>query len=344
MDSDIILLEELRSKEPVELGRIARHVEVELGREPSAQGILIANEAVSRTHGKISSIGNYWIYEDLGSTNGSWADGEPLISGQVAILRSGTTLQLASTIIRITELDAAGCPVQTRAAHYPQRSLLVLLGDTFIAEYPVPEYGRALVIGGPGADLDFEGRTFNLASLIVERKGMHTTAYGSTPEAPAILCQIPMTKSTTLKDGDLISVGRYRVIYNEAKDLLSKQLPAVQSTEHWSPVARQQQGVAVSSSEDSDFVGNFLNKPAQSSLFGKPLEVQDQGFNVNETVRIDPATIPQRLGRDYHPSMRNMSTDRGGIDREGLEQRLVMVIGFCLLLALLILLVLWLFL
>ena len=339
----MLKVESIDSREPIELGRIMRGAEVELGREPAAQGIPIGNDSVSRSHAKISSIGNYWTFEDLGSTNGSWVNGQQVNPGAVKFLRSGDTLQLANAVLQVTELSADGQSIVTRSGHLPQRSLIVLLGDHLVGEYPVPEYGRALVIGGVGADLQVEGMMLNNPSLVVERKGMFTTASSSSTEIGAFIEGVRIDQPVTLKDGALITVARYRVLFNEPQlaGVVDSLTPDVND---WSAVTRR--GGPESGHSRDDYGGGFLNKPSQGALFGKPIHDSDgdeeDERGPQDTVRMDPMLAVKTFGRDHHPSMR-ASVSSGGFSFDSLEERIVLVVGVALVIALLVLSGIWLF-
>jgi pSer/pThr/pTyr-binding forkhead associated (FHA) protein len=341
VSSDILLIEEIGSAEPTEVARLDRSCPVAFGREAAPGTVALPFPAVSRAHGRILPLGSYWFYQDLGSTNGSWLNGNVVPAQTMRLIRSGDMLQLADAILKVTEISHTGIVINGPQKDLPARSLIVVEQDIFIAEYPVPDYGRALVVGGPGANLEISGAMLNVASLIVERKGMYTAASGSANQMPALLDGQPIMEAVPLQDGQQITVGNYTIIYNEPGN--PENSLSVISGSGWSTTKSNTKFKREDNRSD-DSGGSFLNKPAQGSLFGKPLEVQEAGMSVSETVRIDPALLEKRLGRDYHPSMRtSVEPSKKGFAFEVLEERLVLVIGFFLLLALLALLVLWLF-
>lgn len=312
---------------------------VELGRDPAEQGIPIPNDSVSRSHSRIFSLGNYWVYEDLGSTNGSWINGTQVPPEGLHFLRSGDTLQLGSAMLQALELGADGAVVAARPSHLPQRSLLVLLGDHLVGEYPVPEYGRALVIGGTGADLQVEGMMLNSPSLIVERKGMFTTATSSSSEVAAFIHGVKLEQPVTLTDSTQITVARYRVLFNEPRTAEVVDTNSSDAND-WSALSRRH---STAPPARDDYSGGFLNKPSQGALFGRPIEKSesDGDEDPQATVRLDPSSMP-RTFRDYHPSMRG-SAPSGGFAFDTLEERIVLFVGIALLLALLVLGGMWLF-
>ncbi len=92
-----------------------------------------------------------------------------------------------------------------------------------------------------------------------------------------------------------------------------------------------------------DATHSLLDKPAQSSVFGRPLEFSVEDIDTGDTQRMNPSSIPNRFGRDYHPSMRNANVPETGFSFESFEEKAVWVIGFALFLAFLVLLAIWLF-
>ena len=81
-------------------GRAPLHVQVadclDLGRE--CDGLLVADERVSRRHLRFEVIGERLMVTDLGSSNGTYLDGERLQGP--ASFEVNSTLTLGSTTIR----------------------------------------------------------------------------------------------------------------------------------------------------------------------------------------------------------------------------------------------------
>jgi pSer/pThr/pTyr-binding forkhead associated (FHA) protein len=71
---------------------------VVIGRETGAAKLVIADAGVSRRHARISQVAGLYAIEDLGSTNGTFVNGErvtgsaPLVSGDLIELGTGVTL------------------------------------------------------------------------------------------------------------------------------------------------------------------------------------------------------------------------------------------------------------
>ena len=144
--------------------------QVTVGREPDDGGIAITNTAISRNHGTFVRYRNHWLYKDLGSTNGSWINGTKVEGGEWKLVRKGDLIQLADAALQLRGAgEASGQPGLTDFPNLRGRSLLVFHRGEFFDEFPIPEHGRALVIGGSGADLELEGDLFELPSLVIVR-------------------------------------------------------------------------------------------------------------------------------------------------------------------------------
>jgi hypothetical protein len=71
-----------------------------IGREVSGDDISLPFNAVSREHGVFKIVGDDWFYCDLGSANGSFAEGKLLDVNQHYKIHDGCTLAIANYIIR----------------------------------------------------------------------------------------------------------------------------------------------------------------------------------------------------------------------------------------------------
>lgn len=69
-----------------------------IGREAQSAKLVIPDAAVSRRHAKVSQYGDLYAIEDLGSTNGTFVNGErvtspvPLVPGDLITLGTAVTL------------------------------------------------------------------------------------------------------------------------------------------------------------------------------------------------------------------------------------------------------------
>ena len=70
-----------------------------IGRDGEA-GILIAESSVSSRHATIERVQGGWKLTDLGSTNGTTANGRPVGQGGV-LLRGGERVGLGAVVLRL---------------------------------------------------------------------------------------------------------------------------------------------------------------------------------------------------------------------------------------------------
>src|SRR5687768_10871928 len=80
-------------------------VEIVLGRDQHCQ-VVLAEQAVSRSHARISQDGALCFLEDMGSAYGTLVNGNPLPKGEKRLLRNGDVIGIAQfdvTFDRVAE-------------------------------------------------------------------------------------------------------------------------------------------------------------------------------------------------------------------------------------------------
>ncbi|MBX7136695.1 MAG: FHA domain-containing protein [Oligoflexia bacterium] len=310
-------LEELRSEGPIEVGQL-QSGDVIVGREPDNNGVALSSRAVSRNHGVFTKVRNHWMYRDLGSTNGSWINGVQCKPNQWRLVRAGNVMQFADLLVRI----GSGGDAMNRNQPAPGissiggRSLLVFSAEDFVDEFLIPEYGRALVIGGSQADLALEGDIFEQASLVIERRGDKICAFSLVKEVEWLLNDEVRRTTSDISDGDIIQLGNYTVLLNDPSHGSADFTPQkVGGAREWG-------------ASDAPSSGRMHTK-ALGGFGQAPLESQ---AGVDETMALDPSEMESKMtGADMHPSMRyNIGTFGGGSGAGGLEDRLILAIGLIL--------------
>jgi adenylate cyclase len=74
---------------------VRRQQSVLIGRDASECNVVLLNTSVSRRHARLSVDGNNILHiEDVGSTNGTSINGEPIVPGLTRPLEPGSTLKL----------------------------------------------------------------------------------------------------------------------------------------------------------------------------------------------------------------------------------------------------------
>jgi pSer/pThr/pTyr-binding forkhead associated (FHA) protein len=121
--------------------------------------IVIADPSVSTTHAKLQRKDDVWVLTDLGSTNGTYVEGEPVI-GETA-LTPGTTLRFGDVAAFFEPHDEPP-PVGSRAAGPAVEQVPPWVGDAPPAE-PRPAARRPIRAAAPKPS----GPSMWLLSLIV---------------------------------------------------------------------------------------------------------------------------------------------------------------------------------
>src|SRR5438093_7495410 len=89
---------------------------ITLGRDKSCQ-VVLAQQAVSRSHARISRDGSLFFVEDLGSSYGTQINGQKLPKGEKHLLRNGDVIAIAQfdvTFDRVAAENKEGGPGNTQ--------------------------------------------------------------------------------------------------------------------------------------------------------------------------------------------------------------------------------------
>ncbi|MCB0353131.1 MAG: FHA domain-containing protein [Bdellovibrionales bacterium] len=344
MAKELVLEEMVENRQPTPLCRLSASQTV-IGREPD-NGIAISHGAISREHGEFLKIRNHWFYRDLGSTNGSWINGAPVPADQWRLVRPNDYLQFADLAVRVREEDPVGSPpTLAPLSGNSGRSLIIFSEGNFIDEFPIPEFGRALVVGGSQADLDIKGDIYENPSLVVERRGDRVCAFSVQKEYPLFLNDEEIFDTRNVKDRDVMSVAEFVILYNDPPPLsvnpnLSGRFEPGTNLKSWG------------ADQGPDLVGGESGQaPSQKTSvktqFGRAPEEDDYyGDELAETVAMDPSQVSAQLGLppDRHPSSRyqyDESTHYSSVTSS--EDKLIIFVGLIAFLILIALVVWWMF-
>ncbi len=319
-----LVLEEVSKTGTHEVGRL-QSGDVVIGREPDQGGISVTSKGVSRNHGLFTKIRNHWFYKDLGSTNGSWVNGNQTKPGEWKIVRSGAVLQLGDALIRVSaDQDRLGRDASTSAiAAVGGRSLIVFQGDEFVDEFLIPEYGHALVVGGSQADLALEGDIFELPSLVVERRADKICAYSKVKEVEPTLNEVPFNQLVPLTDGDVVRVGNFNIILNDPiRSMLTASDKRESPVQDWS-------SAEAAPSPDAPTELYEMPEPQRPKTgrhigtFGTVL-----GNEIEQTISLQPEEMEAKLaGADRLPSMRYNIRGVSDSNSSSIEDRIIIAVG-----------------
>jgi pSer/pThr/pTyr-binding forkhead associated (FHA) protein len=79
--------------------------EATIGREPGEANLIIEDDGVSRVHARVSAEDSVPTVEDLGSSNGTYVNGERIDT--VIELADGDAIQVGGTVLEVTGADSA---------------------------------------------------------------------------------------------------------------------------------------------------------------------------------------------------------------------------------------------
>lgn len=313
-----------------------------IGREPDEGGIALPSTAVSRNHGIFVRLRTNWFYKDLGSTNGSWVNGRQAREGEWKLIRAGDTLQLADAGIAIRKDDEAQS-THSQISGFPALggiTLVVFSRGEFVDEFPVPDFGRALVVGGSQGDLQVEGTLEESPNLVIERRSMHVCAYGISKTLQILHNDNELQGTVNLSDRDEIRIGHFYIIFNNPE---KRSLALAAQAEGQSSIWKEWSNA----DNEPDLRPAHAEEPAapyrapQSGMFGR---TEEDLPAYDETVAIRADEVEQRIsGYDSHPSMRYAIEDEEPSANLGnLDEKIIFFIGILLLLGLIGLMMYWL--
>ena len=298
---------EVTERGNVEIGLLSNEATV-IGRDPD-YGIKLESEAVSGEHGVFVPFRGHWLFRDLGSTNGSSVNGIVAKKGIPLLVRPGDLVQVADRVLTMAPTDEAS----DTGARFP-RSLIVFSRNEPLDEFPVPEAGRALVIGGTKSDLKLDVDVHDLPSLVIEARGDSLVAFAVAKETLPLLNGEPLSRSFTLSDRDELVIEHYRVV-------VSLVIPMQGKT-----------GSLATMGNFSVFEDEREGKTRISIPFGR----SSQG-------KVDGKEEPEQMSsRDGHPGKRQMAPSDSNPALQHVEDIIVFIMGSILLVTFLGLIVWWL--
>ena len=215
-----LIIEEVSESGRKVLGEIEPGREIGVGREPDEGGIALDMSSVSRVHGVFFSREDHWFYKDNNSTNGSWVNGKQVGGGEIKLIRAGDVLQLADVALQVRDGSRASVPGRygdTVGVH--GRSVLAFRSNEYIQEYLIPEYGKAVVVGGSSCDLEVDGDLRDAPSLVIERRKTAVVVYSVAKSLPVTVNGSEIEGTYELHDGDEIRLQEYFFIFQDPSEL-----------------------------------------------------------------------------------------------------------------------------
>ncbi|OJH39340.1 FHA domain-containing protein [Cystobacter ferrugineus] len=200
---------------------------ITLGRDKSCQ-VVLAQQAVSRNHARITQEGNLFFLEDLGSAFGTQVNGKPLPKGEKRLLRNGDVIAIAQFDVRFDKVMDLPHDVDSQKTSFVARNLVkdVMRGlagseERYLRVMNGPRAGERLeiadakefVIGrDDSADIVFRDDLISRRHVKVRRdwSGTHVEDLGS---RNGIKINRKRVSRKLLRDGDELEVGGVRFVY-----------------------------------------------------------------------------------------------------------------------------------
>ncbi|HYO73977.1 MAG TPA: FHA domain-containing protein [Archangium sp.] len=200
---------------------------ITLGRDKACQ-VVLAQQAVSRSHARITQEGNLFFLEDLGSAYGTQVNGKPLPRGEKRLLRNGDVIVIAQFDVRFDKVAELPHDVESQKTSFVARNMVkdVMRGlsggeERYLRVMNGPREGERLevndaqefVIGrDDSADVVFRDDLISRRHVKVRRdwSGTHVEDLGS---RNGIKVNRKRINRKTLKDGDELEVGGVRFVY-----------------------------------------------------------------------------------------------------------------------------------
>ncbi|PTL80492.1 FHA domain-containing protein [Vitiosangium sp. GDMCC 1.1324] len=242
---------------------------ITLGRDKGCQ-VVLAQQAVSRNHARITQEGNLFFLEDLGSAYGTQVNGKALPKGEKRLLRNGDVIAIAQFDIRFDKVADLPHDVDSQKTSFVARNMVkdVMRGlsggeERYLRVMNGPREGERLeindaqefVIGrDESADMIFQDDLISRRHVKVRRdwSGTHVEDLGS---RNGIKVNRKRVSRKMLRDGDELEVGGVRFVYvcpseapEEQAEVLAAEVAAVSSAKEEAsatnslPAARERTG------------------------------------------------------------------------------------------------------
>lgn len=206
---------------------------ITFGRDQSCQ-VVLAQQAVSRSHARILKDGSLFFLEDLGSAYGTQVNGARLPKGEKHLLRNGDVIAIAQfdvTFDRVANASEVSGKTEAVARKVVKD---VMRGLTTGGEQPYfrfmngPREGQRveisdaseLVIGRePGVDLLFEEDDLISRRHCKIRRDWSGTHVEDLDSRNGIKVNKKRVRKKTLKDRDEVEVGNQRMLYLDPSEV-----------------------------------------------------------------------------------------------------------------------------
>src|SRR3954470_22794987 len=207
---------------------------ITLGRDQACQ-VVLSQQAVSRSHARISRDGSLFFVEDLGSSYGTQINGQKLPKGEKHLLRNGDVIAIAQfdvTFDRVAESTKDGSPGNTQfvarkvvkdvmrglAAGGEQPYFRIMNGPREGERIEIADAQEYIIGRDEGADIIFKDDLVSRRHVKVRRdwSGIHVEDLGS---RNGIKINKKRSPGKTLQDRDEVEVGGVRLLFLDPNEV-----------------------------------------------------------------------------------------------------------------------------
>ncbi|MEL0083552.1 MAG: FHA domain-containing protein [Gammaproteobacteria bacterium] len=204
--------------------------EMIVGRKSSAD-IQIDSLAVSGSHAKISTQGDTTTIEDIGSTNGTFMNGQKITSHTFS---NGDAVQVGKHTLTFVAGPAAAVEEDDDDDEFEKTVVLGVNAMPAMAPAPKPaasapgaasataaspQVGGLQIMNGPRAGLVFKltksltnvGQKGHCAAVVSRRGGGYHLAHVDGPNPPTVNGEQLGKQAKTLNDGDIVEIGTIKM-------------------------------------------------------------------------------------------------------------------------------------
>lgn len=218
---------------------------ITMGRDQTCQ-VVLAQQAVSRSHARISRDGSLFFVEDLGSSYGTLINGTKLPRGEKRLLRNGDTIAIAQFDVVFDRVADAADDSGKGDTNFLSRKVVkeVMKGLSTNREQPYfrvmngPREGKRIVVHEAQEYVFGRDETANivLKDDLVSRRhakvrrdlsGTHIEDLGS---RNGIKVNTKKTRRATLRDRDEVEIGGVRLLFIDPIEV--REAPIVMPSMH----------------------------------------------------------------------------------------------------------------
>ena len=210
--TSILKIDHLIDQKQVMLARVDQD-SILIGREPKPYGVVVPSMSISGTHGKFLRYGHYWLYQDLGSTNGSWFNDNKIAVGSLHLIKNDDKIILSNSVLSLTISNPEDLSKTSSMQDNPV--VLVFLDDLYLGDVPLLSNSTEFYLGGNNSYFKFR-EEFQLNNEFRIKRTNREVFFEveKTNNTVFLNTQILNESKINLEDRDEIKIGNINLIFS----------------------------------------------------------------------------------------------------------------------------------